>query len=154
MDFVGSRRFAALGLASAALLAAAFAPAADAASGVAAGRALTAPTAAASAQLEEGMAIEFTRASAKVAGPGALVTVRCNGSGSRSCVGTLAIEAPGEAPEVPFSIDRGTERVVVVPLGEQRGMFDGMISVKTRVIAHTVQPTGESVRTARTLRFK
>jgi hypothetical protein len=107
-----------------------------------------------SSQLESGMSIEFTRGTAKVAGPGALVNVSCEGSGSRACVGTLAIEAPGEAPEVPFSIDRGEQRVVVVPLGEQRGMFDGIISVKTRVIAHTVQPTGESVRSARTLRFK
>lgn len=154
MDFAGTRRLAALGIASAALLAAALAPAAGAAPGVAASKALTAPAAASSSQSEAGMSIEFTRATAQVAGPGALVTVKCEGTGSRSCVGTLSIEAPGEPPEVPFSIDRGEERVVVVPLGEQRGMFDGIISVKTRVTAHTAQPTGESVRTSRTLRFK
>ena len=151
MEFTASRRFAALGFASAALLAAALAPAADAAN-VAAGRALTAPTA--SSQSEQGMAIEFTRGVAKVAGPGALVNVKCEGSGSRSCVGTISIEAPGEPLEVPFSIDRGQERVVVVPLGEHRSIFGGIVSVKTRVIAHTAQPSGESVRTARTLRFK
>jgi hypothetical protein len=155
MDFAGTRRLAALGFASAALLAAALAPAASAAPGVAASKALTSPAAAGSSQTEQaGMTIEFTRATAKVAGPGALVTVRCEGSGSRSCVGTLAIEAPGEPPEVPFSIDSGEERVVVVPLGEQRSMFDGIISVKTRVTAQTAQPTGESVRSSRTLRFK
>jgi hypothetical protein len=154
MDFAGTRRFAALGFASAALFAAALAPAASADPGVAASKALAPPATASSSQAEAGMTIEFTRATAKVAGPGALVTVKCEGTGSRSCVGTLAIEAPGEPPEVPFSIDRGEERVVVVPLGEQRSMFDGMISVKTRVTAHTAQPTGESVRTSRTLRFK
>ncbi len=154
MDFAGTRRLAALGLTSAALLAAALAPAAGASPGLAAGKALTPPAAASSSQVEPGMSIEFTRATATVAGPGALVTVRCEGSGSRSCVGTLSIEAPGEPPEVPFSIDRGEERVVVVPLGEQRGMFDGLVSVKTRVTAQTAQPTGEPVRTSRTLRFK
>ncbi|MBK5220554.1 MAG: hypothetical protein JJE35_12335 [Thermoleophilia bacterium] len=155
MDFAGTRRLAALGLASAVLLAAAFVPAASAAPGIAAARAVTAsPGIAASSQSEEGMSIEFTRGTATVAGPGALVSVRCEGTGSRSCVGTLSIEAPGEPPEVPYSIDRGEERVVVVPLGEQRSIFDGIISIKTRVTAHTVQPTGESVRTARTLRFK
>jgi hypothetical protein len=155
VDFAGTRRLAALGCACAALFAAAFAPAASAAPGLADNRALTAPASAgASSQAEEGMAIDFTRGTATVAGPGALVTVRCAGSGSRSCVGTISIEAPGEPPEVPYSIDRGEERVVVVPLGEQRGIFDGLVSIKTRVIAHTVQPTGESVRTARTLRFQ
>ncbi|HEX3240037.1 MAG TPA: hypothetical protein VHR18_07870 [Solirubrobacterales bacterium] len=154
MDLAGTRRLAALGIASATLLAAALAPAAGAAPGVAANKALTQPVAASSAQAEAGMSIEFTRATATVAGPGALVTVKCEGSGSRSCVGTLSIEAPGEPPEVPFSIDRGEERVVVVPLGEQRSMFDGIISVKTRVTAQTAQPSGESVRTSRTLRFK
>jgi hypothetical protein len=154
MDFAGTRRLTALGIASAALLAATLAPAASAAPGLAASKALTSPAAASSSQAEPGMSIDFTRATAKVAGPGALVTVKCEGIGSRSCVGTLSIEAPGEPPEVPFSLDRGEERVVVVPLGEQRGMFDGIISVKTRVIAHTAQPSGESVRTSRTLRFK
>ena len=154
MDFAGTRRFAALGIASAALLAAAFAPAASAAPGIATNRALTAPAGASSSQAEQGMTIEFTRGIAQVAGPGALVNVKCEGTGSRSCVGTLSIEAPGAAPEVPFSLDRGEERVVIVPLGDQRSVFDGIVSVKSRVIAHTVQPTGESVRTARTLRFK
>jgi hypothetical protein len=155
MDFVWTRRLAALGIASAALLVAALAPAAGAAAGLGTSRALTAPASASSFQSEAaGMSIEFTHATARVAGPGALVTVGCEGTDLPSCVGTLAIEAPGEPPEVPFSIDRGEERVVVVPLGEQRSMFDGLISVKTRVIAYTAQPTGESVRTSRTLRFK
>lgn len=154
MDFAGTRRRTALGLASAAFLAAALAPAAGAAPGLAASKALTPSAAASASQAAAGMTIEFTSPTAKVAGPGALVSVRCEGAGSRSCVGTLSIEAPGEPPEVPFSIDRGEERVVVVPLGEQRNMFDGMISVKTRVTAETAQPTGESVRTSRTLRFK
>jgi hypothetical protein len=155
MDFARTRRLAAgVGIASAAFLAAAFVPAAGAV-GVGASQALTVPAAASYSQSEAaGMSIEFTHATAKVAGPGALVAFRCEGTDLRSCVGTLAIEAPGEPPEVPFSIDRGEERVVVVPLGEQRSMFDGLISVKTRVIAHTAQPTGESVRTSRTLRFK
>jgi hypothetical protein len=157
MDFAasraGSRRLAALGLAGAALLAAAFAPAANAAPALSNGQAVSGP-ASAGAFSQEAMSIEFTRGTAEVAGPGALVTVRCSGAGSPSCVGTLSIEAPGEPPEVAYSVDRGEERVVVVPLGEQRCIFDGIVSVKTRVVAHTMQPTGDSLRSARTLRFK
>ena len=100
------------------------------------------------------MAIEFTSATARVVGPGAVVRVRCTGVGARGCVGTLAINAPGEPPEVPYSIDRGRQQALVVPLGEQRSIFAGMVAVRSRVVARTVQSSGGSIRTARVLRFK
>jgi hypothetical protein len=154
MDFGGSRRIAALGLALAALSLAALAPVASAAPGVSSARALTPEAPAAEASAPQGMSLEFTANTASVAGPGALVSVRCVGTAAATCVGTLSIAAPGEPPEVAYSLSRGEDRVVVVPLGSQRSIFDGIISVKTRVVAHTVQAEGGSVRTARTLRFK
>jgi len=142
-----------LALALAVLMLALPTPGASASTGVSAATAVSAP-ATATASAAEGMSLEFTSKVAQVAGPGALVKVRCSGSGARNCVGTLAIDAPGEPPEVPYSIARAEERFVVVPLGSQRDLFDGIVSLKTRVVAQTVQEAGGSVRTARVLRFK
>ncbi len=153
MEFAASRRSAALGLALAALALALLAPAAGAAS-LSPARAVTPEPLAAAASAPQGMSIEFTGRTAQVAGPGALVEVKCVGASGEGCVGTLAIEAPGEPPEVAYSLDRGEERVIVVPLGEQRSIFDGLVAVKSRVVAQTVQVEGGSVRTARTLRFQ
>ncbi len=144
---------AALALAALALVVVIAAPAALATPSISTAVAVQAP-AAAEASSRQGVSIEFTSPTARVAGPGALVAVRCAGSGSRSCVGTISIEAPGEPAEVAYSIDRGEKSVVVVPLGSRRGIFAGMVSVRTRVVAETVQPSGASVRTARSLRFK
>ncbi len=149
------RRLAVLALAGA-FAAVVCAPGASAAPAIGLGKAtaLGQPTAATSTQ-SAAMSIEFTGRSARIAGPGALVGVRCAGASAAACVGTLAIEAPGEQPPVvAFSVERGEERVVVVPLGAQRSIFDGIVAVRTRVVAETVQVEGGSVRTARTLRFK
>jgi len=141
-------------LALAVLLLAFPAPGASASPGISSASAVSAPPVVASSA-SEGMSLEFTSKVARVAGPGALVEVKCSGSEAPACVGTLAIDAPGEPPEVAYSIDSGEERVVVVPLGSQRDLFDGgLVSLKTRVVAQTVQEAGGSVRTARVLRFK
>jgi len=154
MDFAAGTRRTALGLALLALSLALLVPAAEAKPSLSSARAVTPEPAAAAASAPQGMSLEFTKKTAKVAGPGALVSVRCVGSSATNCVGTLSIEAPGEPAEVAYSIESGEERVVVVPLGEQRAIFEGIVAVKTRVVAHTVQSEGGSVRTARTLRFK
>lgn len=157
MEFAGDqwrcRPIFTLGLALAVLLLALPAPGASASPAISSASALSAPSAA-TASAAEGMSLEFTSKVARVAGPGALVEVRCSGSAAPGCVGTLSIGAPGEPPQVAYSIDRGEQRVVVVPLGSQRDLFDGLVSLKTRVVAQTVQEAGGSVRTARVLRFK
>lgn len=129
------------------------APGASASTGISSASAVSSPPVARTS-VSAGMSLEFTSKVARVAGPGALVKVKCAGTEALSCVGTLAIDAPGEPPEVAYSIDRGEERIVVVPLGSQRDLFDGLVSLKTRVVAQTVQEAGGSVRTARVLRFK
>jgi hypothetical protein len=159
MDFAASRSGVVLGFALVALSLALLTPAAEAAS-LSSARAVTPEPAVATTSAPEvspapeAMSLEFLSKTAKVAGPGALVEVRCVGTTGSGCVGTVAIEAPGEPPEVAYSIERGERRTLVVPLGEQRGIFDGLVSVKSRVVAQTVQFEGGSVRTARTLRFK
>jgi len=142
-----------LGLALAVLALAFPVPGASAAPAVSSASVVSPPVLA-RASASTAMSLEFTSKFAQVAGPGALVKVRCSGADAPSCVGTLAIDAPGETPEAPYSIDRGEERVIVVPLGAQRDLFDGIVSLKTRVVAQTVQEAGGSVRTARVLRFK
>ena len=153
MDFAASRNGVVLGFALVVLSLALLTPAAEGAS-LSSARAVTPEPVAATTSAPQGMSIEFLSKTAKVAGPGALIEVRCIGTTGTSCVGTVSIEAPGEPPEVAYSIDRGEKRTVVVPLGEQRGIFDGIISVKSRVVAQTVQVEGGSVRSSRTLRFK
>lgn len=153
MDFSASRDGVLLGLALAVLSLALLTPVAEGAS-LSSARAVTPEQPAATSSAPQGMSIEFLSRTAKVAGPGALVEVRCIGTVASSCVGTVAIEAPGEPPEVAYSIDAGEKRTLVVPLGEERGIFDGIVSVKSRVVAQTVQVEGGSVRSARTLRFK
>jgi len=153
MDLAASRSGVLLGFALVALSLALLTPAAEGAS-LSSARAVTPEPAAATSSAPQGMSLEFTAGTAKVAGPGALVEVRCVGTTGASCVGTVSIEAPGEPPEVAYSIDAGEKRTLVVPLGEERGIFAGIVSVKSRVVAQTVQVEGGSVRTARTLRFK
>jgi hypothetical protein len=153
MDFSASRDGVRLGLALAVLSLALLTPVAEGAS-LSSARAVTPQAPVATSSAPQGMSLEFLSKTAKVAGPGALVEVRCVGTTAASCVGTVSIEAPGEPPQVAYSIDAGDKRTVVVPLGEQRGIFDGIVSVKSRVVAETVQVEGGSVRSARTLRFK
>ncbi len=153
MDFSASRDGVLLGLALAVLSLALLTPVAEGAS-LSSARAVTPEPPAATSSAPQGMSLEFLSRTAKVAGPGALIEVRCVGTVATSCVGTVAIEAPGEPPEVAYSIDAGEKRTLVVPLGDQRGIFDGIVSVKSRVVAQTVQAEGGSVRSARTLRFK
>jgi len=159
MDFAADqmrcRPIFSLALALAVLLLAFPAPGASASPAISSASAVGKSAAAAtSAATPEGTSLQFTSKVARVAGPGALVKVKCSGSAGAICVGTLAIDAPGEPAEVAYSIDGGEERVVVVPLGSQSDLFDGIVSLKTRVVAQTVQEAGGSVRTARVLRFK
>jgi hypothetical protein len=100
------------------------------------------------------MSIGFTQRTATVAGPGALVSVKCTGSADRECTGTLTVEGLSESHSVSYAVARGEEKSLVVPLGSERRFFAGIASPKMKAVAETMQPTGCSVRTARLLRFK
>lgn len=100
------------------------------------------------------MTVEFPSAIARIAGPGALVQVRCTGSSAARCIGTLALSAAGTVHKAPFSIGKGRRQYVVVPLGSDRERLDGLDAVRATATASTVQLGGAAVRTKRTLKLK
>lgn len=113
-----------------------------------------ASSAAASTAPGPDMSIAFPSRTASVSGPGAVVLIKCGGSAGRECAGTLTVEGLSEDHSVSYAVARGEQRSLVVPLGSERGFFTGIASPKMRVVAETMQPSGDSVRSARVLRFK
>ncbi|MBA3865342.1 MAG: hypothetical protein H0X42_03175 [Solirubrobacterales bacterium] len=115
--------------------------------------ALGASSAVAKAPTPGQMSIAFPTRTASVAGPGALVSVKCTGTADLECAGTLTVEGLSEDHSVSYAVSGGEERSLVVPLGSERRFFSGIASPKMRVVAETMQPTGTLLRTARVLRF-
>jgi hypothetical protein len=97
------------------------------------------------------MSVEFTRKRATLAGPRALVSVRCGGQAAYTCEGTLVLKGVGGAHKVPYSIERGEQRILVVPLGDEDTKVDP--GCKAHVVARTLQLTGGTVRTSSVLRI-
>lgn len=97
------------------------------------------------------MTVKFASPTVRLAGPGAIVYVKCGGNVASSCVGTLTLEAAGGSAEAPFSIERGARRSVLVPLGSQRRLGGDR---RVRAVAETMQARGDSVRTSRLLRIR
>jgi hypothetical protein len=98
------------------------------------------------------MSLMFTRHRASLVGPRALVYVKCTGSASHACEGTLALRGAGGAHKVPFTIDRGESQVLVVPLGSDGDSLGG--SGRARAVASTLQLSGSTVRTSSVLRVQ
>ena len=113
----------------------------------AAGAAATPTGTAGGATRQVGMKIVFSGRFARVAGPGAPVSVKCTGSVSRSCDGTLSLLVGGESSEVPFTVARGETRTVVVPLWRAG-------SLSALAVAETVQPSGGVVRSKHSFRLR
>ncbi len=102
----------------------------------------------------EPMVVTFTAKTAKIAGPGAIVSVRCAGSASGSCDGTLSLRLGGAAHKVPYTIAAGETRIVVVPLGEVSGRRGGGAARTAAAVTRTMQPLGGLVRSSRQLRLR
>jgi hypothetical protein len=100
------------------------------------------------------MTVRFPRASARIAGPGALVQVRCTGSSAARCIGTLVLNAAGTVHKAPFSISKGRKQYVVVPLGSDLDQIDGLDAARATATASTVQVGGAAVKTKRALKLK
>lgn len=98
------------------------------------------------------MSIKFSSPTARLAGPGALVRVRCAGVAAHSCVGTLSLRLRRSRAAAPFSIERGEEATVVVPLATETLARGGARSA--RAVARTMQSRGASVKTSRLLRIR
>jgi hypothetical protein len=97
------------------------------------------------------MSVEFTRDRASLAGPRALVSVRCGGQVAYTCEGTLVLRGLGGPHKVPYSIERGEERILAVPLGAEDTKVER--GCKARVVARTLQLSGGTVRTSSVLRI-
>jgi hypothetical protein len=104
--------------------------------------------------LKRKMTVTFPRKTAKLAGPGALVEVRCTGSSAARCIGTLALQVAGTVHKMPYSISKGRKQFVVVPLGDDLELIDSLRSPTATVTASTVQVSGAAVKTKRTLKLK
>ncbi len=100
------------------------------------------------------MTLAFPRRTARVAGPGALIQVRCRGTGAARCIGTLALGVAGAVHKAPYSISKGRRQYVVVPLGDDLGLIDSLPSARATVSASTIQANGAAVTAKKTLRLK
>jgi hypothetical protein len=108
-----------------------------------------APGAAAAEEAEPApMSIAFPQQHAKLMGPRALVGVECSGLAAATCEGTLVLDGPGGAHKVPYMLQRGESRFLVVPLGDH-----ARHGARARVVARTLQLTGGTVRTSSILRI-
>jgi hypothetical protein len=112
----------------------------------------TTPGAPAAAEAPPEMTLQFTRRRAVLAGPRALVHVKCAGYEAGACVGTLALRGPGGAHKVPYSLEHGERRILAVPLGSDCDTIDP--GTEARAIASTLQLTGTSVSTSSILRIR
>jgi hypothetical protein len=101
------------------------------------------------------MTLSFTRATARIAGPGALVQVRCTGASAARCIGTLSLTAGGAVHKAPYSIGKGRRQYVVVPLGSDLELLGGLTgAARATATASTIQVGGAAVTTQRALKLK
>jgi hypothetical protein len=98
------------------------------------------------------MKLDFPSKTFRLAGPGALVYVKCVGQAAGGCIGTLALKAPFGTHEVAYALERGQKQMLVIPLGSEDELFDRIDSAQA--VAHTMQESGSSVRTSRVLRAR
>jgi hypothetical protein len=101
------------------------------------------------------MILSFTRATARIAGPGALVQVRCTGASAARCIGTISLTAAGAVHKAPYSIGKGRRQYVVVPLGSDLELLEGQTgAARATATASTVQAGGAAEMTKRALKLK
>ncbi|HEV7563567.1 MAG TPA: hypothetical protein VGO24_08695 [Solirubrobacterales bacterium] len=100
------------------------------------------------------MSLVFTKDTAQVVGAKALVLVKCLGSQTGTCVGTVSLDVQGDAHKVPFSVLGGHKQSLVVPLGSGQDRPARAAARKAVAVASTVQPLGPCHEAERTLRLK
>jgi hypothetical protein len=100
------------------------------------------------------MSLVFTKDTAQVVGDKALVLVKCLGSQTGTCVGTVSLDLEGDTHKVPFSVLGGHKQSLVVPLGSEDDRPARTAGRKALAVASTVQPLGPCHEAERTLRLK
>jgi hypothetical protein len=102
----------------------------------------------------EPMVVGFATKSAKISGPGAIVSVRCTGTAAGSCDGTLSLHLGGGTHKVPYTIAAGAREIVVVPLGDPSKRAWRRQPRTGVAVTRTVQPLGGLVRSSRLLHLR
>jgi hypothetical protein len=97
------------------------------------------------------MSISFPKGTAKVVNGKAKVLVRCTGSVSASCVGTLSLKLGGVTHKAVYSVKAGKKKTIAVPLGSNLSL--GVSGSTAQVNASTEQPSGSPVKTKRKLKL-
>jgi hypothetical protein len=94
--------------------------------------------------------LEFARDTVRTVGPGALVFVKCAGSQSGLCSGTVTLTIGGAKHKVAFSVSGGSSQNLVVPLGSEK------VAGGTAAVAQssTAQPIGAFSQSTEVLHFK
>ena len=109
--------------------------------------------------LQRKMTVSFPRPVAAVRKGKARVKVRCSGTLSNRCIGTLVLRAGGTASKSVYSIQRGHKAVVRISLtGKLRTKFlaakDEGGAMQARLFARTAQTSGSPQVTSRLIRLK
>lgn len=104
---------------------------------------------AASPRASSEVSLAFLSEKAHLVGSQALVRVKCLGSGTSSCNGTLTLTTSGNKHKVPFSVIGGTSEFLTVPLGS-----DAAKTKRALAVARTAQASGRYSRSSEVLRLR
>jgi Collagen triple helix repeat (20 copies)/Right handed beta helix region len=100
--------------------------------------------------LKRKMSLKFLGGKAKLSGGDALVKVRCLGTETTRCVGTLALKVNGTSAKAAYSVAAGKTATVKVPLASEEPTTSGT-SGAVSAVARTVEVSGAAVVTKHTL---
>jgi hypothetical protein len=100
------------------------------------------------------MTLVFAGETTRDTGPGAVVSVKCNGPRSGVCTGTVSLDLGGQTHKAPFSVLGGHRQNVVVPLGGDGTDSGDSGPRRALAVASTMQPLGPCALTEQVLRLK
>lgn len=100
------------------------------------------------------MTASFSRPAARVRRGNAPVKLRCSGTATNRCIGTLVLRGGGTTQKAVFSIRRGDSAIVKVRLSARLRRLVATRTVRVRVLARTAQTSGGPVLSSRFLRLK
>jgi hypothetical protein len=97
------------------------------------------------------MSISFPKATGSVQDGKVFVVVRCNGTETTNCVGTLKLKVGGKTTKTSFSVKTGKKKKIAVPLPSSVNLQSGGKATATAV---TNQVSGAPVKSTKKLSLK
>jgi hypothetical protein len=95
------------------------------------------------------LSLTFPSGKAQLTGSQALILVKCLGSKTGACNGTLTLTTSGNKHKVPFSVIGGTSQALTVPLGS-----DARAAKRAVAVARTAQASGAYIRSSEVLHLR